>query len=79
MGQTAGERRIAKTTKRALKLEDIMDGYCERHHQPWDIKCVNGQWICECPKCMAEGLLDTFVDIKTELLPEEEWTTNSHT
>ena len=47
-----------------------MDGYCERHHQPWDIKCVNGQWVCECPKCRVEGLLDTFVDIKTETLPE---------
>ena len=56
-----------------------MDGYCERHHQPWDIKCVNGQWVCECPKCRAEGLLDTFVDTKTETLPEKEWTANNHT
>ena len=61
------------------KLEVNMDGYCERHHQPWDIKCVNGQWVCECPKCRAEGLLDTFVDIKTETLPEKEWTANNHT
>jgi len=41
-----------------------MEGYCERHHQPWDIKCVSGRWVCECPKCRAEGLLDTFYDTK---------------
>ena len=54
-----------------------MDGYCERHHQPWDIKCVNGQWVCECPKCRAEGLLDTFCDYKTIMQKEEEWTVNN--
>lgn len=62
-----------------MKLEEIMEGYCELHHQPYDIKCVDGQWVCECQKCRAEGLLDTFTDTKTTMLPEEEWITNSHT
>ena len=49
-----------------------LPGYCEKHNQPWDIKCVNGQWVCECPKCRAEGLLDTYVDNKTTPLPKEQ-------
>lgn len=49
-----------------------MEGYCERHHQPWDIKCVSGQWVCECPKCRAEGLLDTFYDTKTTMWIHQE-------
>lgn len=56
-----------------------MDGYCERHHQPWDIKCINGQWVCECPKCRAEGLLDTYVDTKVVQLSKEQWTANNRT
>ena len=57
--------------------KDVMEmnglpGYCEKHHQPWDIKCVNGQWVCECPKCRAEGLLDTYTDNKTTPLPKEQ-------
>ena len=55
-----------------------MDGYCERHHQPWDIKYVYNKWVCECPKCRAEGLLDTFCDYKTTMQKEEEWTVNNH-
>lgn len=51
-----------------------MDGYCERHHQPFDIKCVNGQWVCECPKCRLEGLYDTFYDNKTTIKIQQEWT-----
>lgn len=49
-----------------------LPGYCEKHNQPWDIKCVNGQWVCECPKCRAEGLLDTYVDNKTTPFPKEQ-------
>ena len=49
-----------------------LPGYCEKHNQPWDIKCVNGQWVCECPKCRAEGLLDTYVGNKTTPLPKEQ-------
>lgn len=56
-----------------------MDGYCERHNQPWDIKCVNGGWVCECPKCRAEGLLDTFYDNKTTMKKQQEWMVNNHT
>ena len=56
-----------------------MEGYCEKHHQPWDIKCVNGQWVCECPKCRTEGLLDTYYDCKTTMLKETEWMANNHT
>ena len=44
---------------------NVIPGYCEKHHQPWVIKCENGQWVAECPKCRAEGLLDTYVDNKT--------------
>ena len=56
-----------------------MEGYCEKHHQPWDIKCVNGQWVCECPKCRAEGLLDTYYDCKTTMLKEKEWKVTNRT
>lgn len=56
-----------------------MNGYCEKHQQPWDIKCLNGQWMCECPKCRAEGLLDTFYDNKTTLNIQKEWTVNNQT
>ena len=55
-----------------------MDGYCEKHQQPWDIKCISGTWICECPKCRAEGLLDTFLDNKTTMRTEKEWTVSNH-
>ena len=52
----------------------MSNGYCEKHNQPWDIKCVNGQWICECPKCRADGVYDTYVTNCMEMLPEERWT-----
>ena len=54
-------------------------GYCERHQCPYEIKRVPGSWIFECPKCREEGWLDTYADNKTTMLPESEWTTNSHT
>ena len=57
----------------------MMVGYCEKHHRPYLIKWISGEWVFECPDCRAEGLLDTYTDNKTTLLPESEWTTNSHT
>ena len=57
----------------------MMVRYCEKHHRPYLIKWVGGEWVCECPDCRAEGLLDTYTDNKTTLLPENEWATNSHT
>jgi len=56
-----------------------LNGYCERHNQPWDIKWVNGSLVWECPKCRAEGLLDTFYDNKTTMKKPQEWTVNNHT
>jgi len=56
-----------------------MYGYCEKHNEPYEIKPNHGSWVCECPKCRAEGLLDIYTGNKTTLLPENEWTTNSHT
>lgn len=55
-----------------------MEGYCERHHQPWDIKWVSGRWVCECPKCHAEGLLDIFYDTKTTMRIQQEIVASNH-
>ena len=56
-----------------------MDGYCEKHHRPWDIKYVWNQWVCECPMCREEGLLDTFYDTKTTTEIMKTMTASNHT
>ena len=56
-----------------------MEGYCERHHQPLEIKCVGGQWVYECSKCRAEGLLDLIYDTKVTTKSENELKPNYDT
>ena len=56
-----------------------MDGYCELHKRPWDIKFSNGQWTCECPMCRRQGVYDTCYDVKTTMKKQQEWTVNDHT
>ena len=52
-------------------------GYCERHNRLYDIRCVNGQWVYECPQCRAEGRYDVYMTSQTEMLPKSEWTVGS--
>ena len=54
-------------------------GYCEKHNEPYGIKPNHGSWVCECPKCRAEGLLDVYTSNKTEMLPVEKWTVCNYT
>lgn len=54
-----------------------MEGYCELHHQPWDIRCINRQWVCECPKCRAEGRYDTYVSTSATMYPPDRWTSSN--
>ena len=56
-----------------------MDGYCELHKRPWDIKFSNGQWAWECPMCRKQGVYDTYYDVKTTMKKQQEWTVNDHT
>ena len=53
-----------------------MKGYCERHNQPWEIKCVGGQWNYECSKCRAEGFLDLIYDNKVTAKSKHDFTPN---
>jgi len=54
-----------------------LDGYCERHHQRYDVNCINGQWVWECAKCRNEGLLDIFYDNKTTVKLQQDWAINN--
>ena len=55
-----------------------MYGYCEKHNEPYEIKPNHGSWVCECPKCRAEGLLDVYTSNKTKMLPKEYWTVSNY-
>ena len=56
-----------------------MDGYCEKHNCALEIKRSSGSWTLECPKCRAEGLLDTVTTNRTEMKPKSEWTVSNTT
>ena len=59
--------------------EKVMDGYCEKHKCAYEIKPSPAGWVCECPKCRAEGLLDTITTDHTEIKPQSEWTVSNKT
>ena len=56
-----------------------MEGFCDRHRIAYEIVPRNGSWYSECPKCRAEGLLDTLTSSNVETLPKNQWTASTTT
>ena len=56
-----------------------MDGYCEKHRRPYEIRRIPGSWIFECPQCRAEGAYNTYATTQTEMTPIDNWTASNKT
>lgn len=54
-------------------------GYCDKHQRAFEIKCLSGSWVYECPECRKEGVYDAYATTQTKITPVDEWIASNRT